>query len=294
MYLIIGANGFLGSYILKEIKELTNDNIIATCRDISLVKDDERTKWIQCDVADYGQVNELNIFLKNNKDIKVIYLAAYHHPDMVEKNPKVAWNINVTSLSNFINSIDNVKCLFYPSTDSVYGNGDSNKHFKEEDTPNPVNRYGRQKVVAESIVNGYGYNVVRYPFLIAPSLLEHKKHFYDQIVDTIKNNDKMEMFEDSLRSSLDFDTAAKLLIELIENYDEVIPKVLNISGDHDLSKYDIGLMIAEKFKLPKDLIVPISSDKTAGIFEAKRAKSTLLDNTKIKKVLNLKEIKINI
>lgn len=34
MYLVIGANGFLGSYVLKNILEKTDDSIMATARDI--------------------------------------------------------------------------------------------------------------------------------------------------------------------------------------------------------------------------------------------------------------------
>ena len=33
MQVIVGANGYLGSYIVKNIVEKTTDNIIATCRD---------------------------------------------------------------------------------------------------------------------------------------------------------------------------------------------------------------------------------------------------------------------
>lgn len=294
MYVIVGANGFLGVYMQKAIKELTNEKILALDLNISDTQDDDRTAWMACDITNMDDIKKVNEIMKQEEGNKVIYLAAYHHPDLVEKNPRIAWNINITALSNFMNTVDNIKCFFYPSTDSVYGDGDSETHFKENDALNPVNRYGRHKATAETLVNAYGYNVVRFPFLIAPSLLPYKKHFYDQIVETIKNGEKMEMFADSMRSSLDFGTVAELVVKLIENYSEDMPKILNVSGDEDLSKYDVALRIAESLNLPKELIVPISADQTEGIFEAKRAKSTLLDNTALKEYLGLKEIKINI
>lgn len=294
MYVIVGANGFLGSYMQKAIKEMTDENILALDVNTSNVNNDDRTDWVNCDITKAQDIVKVNDIMKQHKDNKVIYLAAYHHPDMVEKNPRIAWNINITALSNFINTMDSIKCLFYPSTDSVYGNGGLKRHFKETDALNPVNRYGRHKAAAECLVNAYGYNVVRFPFLAAPSLLPHKEHFYDQIVNTISKGEKMEMFVDSMRSSLDFGTAASLVIRLIENYREDMPKILNVSGDDDLSKYDIGIMIAEKLGVSKDLIVPISSEQSEGIFEAKRAKATLLDNSELKKYLGLPEIKINL
>ncbi len=292
MYLVIGANGFLGSYIIKNILEKTRENIVAVARNIENVTNNPRIKWISCDISDKEQVDILCKEMEKYEEIKVICLAAYHNPDLVEKNPKMAWNINVTSLSYLINTLKNVKCLFYPSTDSVYGNSIDGYKFNEEDNLNPVNTYGKQKCAAESVVIWHGYNVVRYPFLIAPSLSPVKKHFYDVIVEQLQNGNEIEMFADSLRSSMSFDTGASLLIDIMENYNDDIPKVLNICGDDDFSKYDIGLLIANKLGVDSNLIVPISTESSDGIFEAKRAKSTLMDNSKIKKLLGLKEIKL--
>lgn len=292
MYLVVGANGFLGSYMLKNILDLTDERIIAVARNIDEVTRDLRIEWVSCDIADWKNVDCLLEKVNGYKDINVIFLAAYHNPDLVEKDPRKAWNINITSLSYFINKLENVRCFFYPSTDSVYGDSIDSYHYKEEDALNPVNTYGRQKVTAESVVTGYGYNVVRYPFLIAPSLSPVKKHFYDVIAENITNGKSMEMFKDSFRSSMSFDTAAALLIRVMENYTPDTPKILNICGDDALSKYEVGLMIAKKLGVSDELIVPVSSDETGGIFEASRAKSTLMDNTKLKELLGLKEIKL--
>lgn len=292
MYLVVGANGFLGSYILKNILEKTSDDIVAVARNIDKVIESDRISWKKCDISDWQSVNILLEEINDEKNKKVIFLAAYHNPDMVENNPQIAWNINVTSLSYFINKLENVNCLFYPSTDSVYGDSIDNYRYTEDDKLNPVNTYGRQKVTAERVVLGYGYNVVRYPFLIAPSMSPVKKHFYDIIVEKISNGECMEMFTDSLRSTMSFDTGAGLLVQIIEEYNEEIPKVLNICGDDDLSKYDVGIMLAEKLGVDKNLIIPIMTESNSGIFEATRAKSTLMDNSLIKKVLGIAEIKL--
>ena len=158
---------------------------------------------------------------------------------------------------------------------------------------NPVNIYGRNKAAAEAITIYSGRNVVRYPFLIAKSLSPNKKHFFDKIVDKLSNGEKVEMFEDSLRSSLDFDTAAELLIELCEKK-EAVPNIVNICGDDDLSKYDVGLMIAEKYGFDKKLVVPISIESENSFFKTPRANSTLMDNSLLKSILNLESIRIDL
>ena len=199
MYCIIGANGFLGSYILKSILNKTQERVVACCRDISLVGDtlkDERITWKNLDICDFDAVNSFCNEYKD-EDKKIVYLAAYHNPDLVEKNPRIAWNTNITALSFFLNAMENVSAFYYPSSDSVYGNSIDGKVFKEDDKTNPVNTYGKQKALAEKIVNTYGYQVVRYPFLIGTSLLSSKKHFYDYIVENLRSGDGMDMFSDS-------------------------------------------------------------------------------------------------
>ena len=296
MYLLIGANGFLGSYVLKNIIEQTSDKIVATVRITENLYSSERIIWKSCDVTDFSSVDLLSEYVKNISDgnLKVVYLAAYHNPDLVEKNPRVAWNVNVTSLSYFLNKLENVSCLFYPSTDSVYGESVDGYHFKETDHLNPVNTYGKQKVVAEQIVRGYGYNVVRYPFLISPSLSPGKKHFYDRIVEKLSSEQEIEMFSDSYRSTFSFDSAARFLVQLMENYSASLPKTLNICGDKALSKYDVGLMVAQKIGACQELVKPVKVASANGIFEAKRASSTLMDNSKFKEIFSLKEIKLEL
>lgn len=292
MYLIVGASGFVGSYAIREILEKTTDRILATDKNIEGQKNTERVEWIPCDITVHEDLCKLNERLKKEEPVKIVYLAAYHNPDLVLANPHIAWNINITALSDFLNTVENVKCLFYSSTEMVYKPGEMNVFFKEDTEKKPINAYGRHKMVAEQLVMGYGYNVVRFPFMIGPSILPGKKHFYDVIVETIQNGKTIEMFEDNFKTALDFATAVQTLIALMEKYTEEMPKVLNIAGDEVLSKYDIGIKIADKYGCSRDLIVPISMQNDTKIFTEKRANCTLLDNTAVKEALGIEELKL--
>jgi hypothetical dTDP-4-dehydrorhamnose reductase len=294
MYCIIGANGFLGSYILKSILNKTQERVVACCRDISLVGDtlkDERITWKNLDICDFDAVNSFCNEYKD-EDKKIVYLAAYHNPDLVEKNPRIAWNTNITALSFFLNAMENVSAFYYPSSDSVYGNSIDGKIFKEDDKTNPVNTYGKQKALAEKIVNTYGYQVVRYPFLIGTSLLSSKKHFYDYIVENLRSGDGMDMFSDSYRSTISFRQAADYLVDLIEMGDK--HPVVNISSDKALSKYDVGIIIAGKLGVDKNLVRAIKVEDSEGIFVAKRASSTIMDNKLLKSIFKLNEVSLEI
>ncbi|WP_349773206.1 sugar nucleotide-binding protein [Lacrimispora xylanisolvens] len=251
--------------------------------------------WIKCDITNHEDIVNLNrIILDKGEAVKVIYLAAYHAPDKVLANPKIAWNINITALSDFLNTLDNVQCLFYSSTEMVYAPGNLNTKFDENALKQPVNAYGKNKILAEALVLGYGYNVVRFPFLIGKSILKEKKHFYDIIVETICGGKSIEMFKDAYKTALDFNTATNILVDLAERYSHEIPNVLNISGDEVISKYEIGLRIAQNYNCSSDLIIPISMHEDNTIFTAERADCILLDNTCVKKVLGLDQIKLQL
>ena len=129
---------------------------------------------------------------------------------------------------------------------------------------------------------------------MGPSLLAGKKHFYDEIVETVKNGGTMEMFEDQKRSMIDFDTVAQILIRLAENKNAQQYPIVNIAGDEALSKYELGRRIARKHGLDESKIIPISMDSDNKIFTAKRAKETLLDNTLVKKILGLNQLTIKV
>ena len=290
MYSIIGANGYLGAYIRKAILEDTNEDLICVDRVIPEAENEKRVKWINCDISDREAADSLIEELSVYSHLKIVYLAAYHNPDLVQANPQLAWNINVTSLSYFINKACFAKEIYYPSTDSVYGESIDFYHFKESDPLNPVNIYGHNKCAAEAIMVHSGRNVVRFPFLISPSLAG-KPHFYDRIVESLKNGEPFEMYQDSYRSSLSFENAARLTVMLMEK--ENRHSIVNVCGDKDLSKYDVGLLLAQREGLDPNLIVPVNMGEiTVEGFVTKRATSTLMDNSLLKEILNLEYVDI--
>lgn len=291
MYVVIGANGYVGSYILKNILEKTEEKILALGCNISSYHN-KRIIIQECDITNPADVKKVADMLMEEEEIKGVYLAAYHHPDAVKSNPRLAWNINITALSYCLNAWPKFKCLFYVSTEMVYGACDLNYRFKEDDKVDPVNLYGKHKVVAESIVLGCEYNIVRFPFVIGKSLLPDKPHFYDQIIDTVKTGHNIEMFVDAYKTALDFDTATSIVIDLIEDYNENIPKILNVAGDDILSKYDIGVNIIQKNGLDANKVVAIHLADENKIFTEKRANCTLLDNSLLKKTLKVSSIKM--
>ena len=291
MYLVVGANGFLGSYLIKNILDMTDENVLAA--DIVLPDENRvRVEWLKCDITNEADI--ANLRQKTEKEVlKILFLAAYHHPDAVLKNPKIAWNINIIALAKFLDVFSDAAILYYPSTEVVYGESDGSL-LKETAPLNPVSRYGEFKRTAESLVTLAGFNIVRFPVLMGRSLLPDRPHFTDKILERLKNGQTVEMFCDQYRSLIDFDTAAKTVVSLIQKPKTRKYPVVNIAGDERLSKYDYACRLADHYGLNKDLITPVSLNSQNGVFKEKRANETLLDNTLVKQILHLKELKIRI
>ncbi len=292
MYLIIGASGFLGRYCLKNVLENTNEKIIATYSQKCPEFTNPRVEWVSLDVCDTVALKDLAARVDNTT--KIIYLAAFHHPDKVEEFPELAWNINIVALANAVNLFHKAKCFYYSSTDTVYGEGSKNRKFVENDALNPVNLYGVHKALAEKICLAKGFNVVRFPFIFGTSLVENRPHFFDKIKADLEQGKTVEMFSDSYRSTLSFNQCAYYLVSLIEKFGACPEKIVNIAGDDVMSKYDAAIALADKYNLDKNLIKPISVNSLNGIFKAKRAASSVLDNGRLKSLLNINEIHLEI
>ncbi|MCL2505217.1 MAG: sugar nucleotide-binding protein [Alphaproteobacteria bacterium] len=291
MFLIVGANGFLGSYLRKNILEMTGDDVL--CVDIQNIDDakaENRVKWLECNVTDIESVKKLNNVVKNEKDLKVIYLAVYFNTknNLDLQTTKTAFNVNVIGLSNFLYHMENISRLYFTSTDMVF-NRDGK--YTEESPTEPMNQYGEHKIICEKIVNSFKYNVVRLSVMTGVSLAPDKKHFFDEILENLKNGIEMEFFADVYRTMIDFNTASRLIIDLINTPEAQKHKIVNISGDYAVSKYDLAIKIAEKYSLDTSKIIPVKQSEVA-IWQEKRANEVLLDNNLLKEILRLKKIEM--
>ncbi len=292
MYIVIGANGFLGSYVTDSLVRNTDGRIIATYHGNEERLFPARVEWTRFDVTDEEDLNKLVHLAGDVSECTVFYFSACHNLDLVKKEPDFARNINITALEKFLEAFKDAKRLWFSSTDCVYGeNTPEIAYFKESDPTTPVSEYGRQKLEAEKLVTNYGFNVVRLPFMIGPSLLENKKHFYDNIVEKTLQGQDFTLADGLWRSALDYKSVADILVKLSLLSD--VPQILNLCGDEPLSKYDVGIMIAKKHNLPMEHIIKTPESEIMKLFYETRTSSTAMDNSLLKSLLGVNEIKIS-
>lgn len=132
-FLILGANGQLG----KEFKK----DLIA--RKLHVVAPDEQ----ECNITDFDGITKV---IEGIAPTHIINCAAYNAVDDAEAKPDLAYMINsraVEHLARFCKH--NGIFLVHYSSDYVF-DGRKGDLYSEDDTPNPLNVYGKSKLAGEA------------------------------------------------------------------------------------------------------------------------------------------------
>lgn len=116
-----------------------------------------------------------------------------------------------------------------------------------------------------------------------------KQNFYDIIRTNLLSGETTEMIDGMRRSVLSYKTVASLLFSLSEH--DGVPQTLNVCGDRSYTKYEMGLKLADHFGADRSFVRKISEEEGKKFFRDLRASDSVMDNTLLKNILSLDEIK---
>ena len=288
---IVGATGFLGEALSHRYQ--TESRILTSRKKAPLNTDAASNVWTLDLMSEDSVANFCEKLQNLPQPINIIYAAADHHPDDVERNPGRARVVNIDSLSTIVETVSKLEAeIVYVSSDTVFDGSKGGVAFTETDATSPLNEYGRQKALAERIVLRHGNKVARCSFMFGYSRAA-KLHFCDELLALLEQGQSIEMMCDSYRSPLSFDQVADYIFQIQRQYFGVPAGVIHIGSSRPLTKYEVALQLATSRDLNSKLIVPIRfEDQT--FFNAPRAKSIVLDTRKLESMLNLAEIKLSI
>ena len=170
--LVIGASGQIGVELTLALRKIYgNANVIAS----DLREENELLKgtgpYVSLDVMN----NEMLHVQVIRQGITQIYLLAAILSATGEKNPGLAWNLNMQSLLNVLNIAREEKLhkVFWPSSIAVFGPTSPKKNCPQQTIIEPTTVYGISKYAGEFWCNyfhmKYGVDVrsLRYPGLIS-------------------------------------------------------------------------------------------------------------------------------
>jgi len=282
--LIIGANGFLGSYLmaLSDKNELKAKNITLIASDLENSHLDSRFPFYQIDITDTEKT--ITVIHEIKPDV-VILTASMTDVDRCEVNKKLAKKVNIDGPKNVIEACEKIDSkLVFMSTDFVFDGTKEGGLYKETDAPNPLSYYALTKHKAELMIqkSDLQYLICRTAVLYGWN--QWKLNFVTWILEQLKNNNQLSIVTDQINSPTYIENLANVILKLVE---KDAKGLYHTAGDCALSRYEIAIKTADIFKLNRDLIQP-----TAGLKQkAPRPENAALDISKLKRLIT-PEIKI--
>jgi len=232
--LVTGASGFLGWNLCNEAKREWDVTGIFHSHPVQ----PEGVKTVQLDLTDYKALKKLFIDLRPDA---VIHTAAAASPNYCQEHPAESEAINIGASVNLAGLCsENGIPYIFTSTDLVFNGLEA--PYSEDDTTNPLNIYGEQKVFAEEkVLNEYPKTAVcRMPLMFGPSSPAYQT-FFQQMVDALNEGNELKLFTDEYRTPASAGTAAKGLLLAIEKFKGIV----HLGGVERISRYHLGLLMMD-------------------------------------------------
>jgi nucleoside-diphosphate-sugar epimerase len=170
--LVIGASGQIGVELTLALRKMYgNTNVVAS----DLREENELLKgsgpYVSLDVMNKEMLHVQVI----RQNITQIYLLAAILSATGEKNPNLAWNLNMQGLLNVLDIAreEKLKKVYWPSSIAVFGPTSPRQNCPQQTVIEPITVYGISKYAGEFWCNyynrRYGVDVrsLRYPGLIS-------------------------------------------------------------------------------------------------------------------------------
>ena len=282
--LIIGANGFLGSNLLRVLgnNEHYKQEFNFVAADLNNTIIEQGIPFYHIDITKYRDT--MDKILKISPDI-LILTAAMTNVDQCEINKNLATKVNKDGAKNVIKACERINArLLFMSTDFVFDGTKTEGLYLENDAPNPLSHYGKSKLNAELLLQNseINYLICRTAVLYGWNSL--RLNFITWILDNLRQNKPISIVSDQINSPTFVKNLAEILVKLIEKN---VTGIFHTAGDCALNRYEMALKCAEIFNYNDRLIERIGSLKQIAL----RPKNAGLDIKKLKGIIG-SELKI--
>ena len=263
--LILGANGQIGSSLVKNLKD---DYQIKTAT----------RKDFDCEI-----INEIKRYFQKKHFDLIINTVAYTKVDQAEDEPKRAYKLNTLfpkMLAKIVNNMNSV--LIHYSTDYVF-DGYLSKDYYEQSSPKPLNVYGKTKLqgdlaIIKEKVKGY---ILRVSWVYG-----NKDHsFLNKIQNQINKKKQLHVVNDQFGTPTSSTFIAKITKKLIDrkNFNQI--KIYNLSPKGKCSWFEFTKEYLHQKKITH-ILTAISTDDVQQ--KVKRPQSVKLNSSKLEKYLKMK------
>jgi len=144
MIKVIGGSGFVGSFLIEELKEFEVSNL------------DKNPSPFFNEITTIGDIRNKEDLIFSKEVNTVILLAAEHRDDVSPIS--LYYDVNVQGTKNVLRAMDKsgVKNLIFTSSVAIYGLNKENPD--ENHDQDPFNHYGKSKLEAELVIKEWYEN----------------------------------------------------------------------------------------------------------------------------------------
>ena len=195
--LVTGANGQLGYDVVKELQKQNIECYGATRKDF--------------DITDFRSTYT---FIINYMPDAVIHCAAYTAVDKAEDEQGLCHLVNTSATENIAEICKKINAkLLYTSTDYVF-NGIKDGFYEVDDETNPINVYGKSKLLGEEAVQKIlkKYFIVRISWVFG----KHGNNFVKTMMRLGKELKEINVVSDQYGSPTYTADLSSLLVEMIK------------------------------------------------------------------------------
>ncbi|WP_308368380.1 MULTISPECIES: SDR family oxidoreductase [unclassified Microbulbifer] len=234
--LITGASGLLGRSVFKRLDASPDFSATGT----AFSRAGERL--LKLDLTDDEALRKT---LREIQPRVVIHCAAERWPDRCAENPDDAWQLNVRSTQQLAQLCSQAGAqLVYISTDYVFDG--SAPPYSVDDTPNPVNFYGRSKLAGEQAVLENGDHwVLRLPWLYGPVTHLHESGV-TALLETVASNKPATLDHWAIRFPTSVEDVARVLEQCLQKAaaGTRFSGIYHWSGDTPCTRYELAHIVA--------------------------------------------------
>ena len=270
--LIIGGSGFVGYYAAKYFNTISTSS-------------NQKEGYVKLDITSKEEV--LETFNKIKPEL-VINSAAMADVDLCEKEKENAMLVNGYAVEWLSSASKSMGAKFIQiSTDYVFDGLTGG--YKEEDVPNPINEYGKSKLLGENNALKNDGLVIRIEMPYGLNLAKNKSVFFESVVRNLKEGKTVNAAVDQIISPTFVEDIPKAVEVLVE---KEAKGIFHLASKEHFSRFEFVNTIADLFNFDKTAIKPVKLDDFKML--AKRPKNTFLNTDKISNFYEIKPIKENL
>jgi UDP-glucose 4-epimerase len=176
--LITGGAGYIGSHAVAELLDSNYEVIVIDSLENGKIEFvDNRATFYKGNIADRDLLKK--IFKENNIHV-VMHFAGYIKVDESIKVPEKYYTNNSFATLVLLEEMKeaDIKNIIFSSTAAVYGEIENNDKVNEFTKTNPINPYGKSKLLAENIIidfaKAYDFNYIIFRYFNV--IGAHKKY----------------------------------------------------------------------------------------------------------------------